>query len=66
LVVLYQADMTRLQKNYAAACSLDADLLEELNIEYTGLKKAIRQRIKGLKHLHWHEFFANYESITDR
>lgn len=66
LVVLYQSDMTRLQKNYAAACSLDADLLEELNIEYTGLKKAIRQRIKGLKHLYWHEFFANYESITDR
>ena len=66
LVALYQRDMAKLQKNYAAACALDPDLLNELNIEFRGLSKAIRERIKALKHLYWQEFFSHYESITDR
>lgn len=66
LVALYQRDMQRLQKNYAAACALDPELLKELNIEFSGLLKAIKQRLKGTKHLYWQEFFSNYESITDR
>jgi len=66
LVALYQRDMAKLQKNYAAACALDPDLLKELKIEFRGLSEAIQQRIKGAKHLYWQEFFSNYESITDR
>lgn len=66
LVALYQRDMAKLQKNYAAACSLDPELMKELKIEFRGLSEAIQQRIKGAKHLYWQEFFSNYESITDR
>ena len=66
LVALYQRDMAKLQKNYAAACALDPELMKELKIEFRGLSEAIQQRIRGLKHLYWQEFFSNYESITDR
>lgn len=66
LVHLYQKDMAKLQHNYAAAASLDPELLRELEINHDNLKKAIKERIKGLKHLYWHEFFNNYASITDR
>lgn len=66
LVSLYNRDMGRLQQNYAAACSLDADLLKELSVSYVGLSTAIQEKIKGLKHIYWQEFFRNYESITER
>ncbi|OQX14073.1 MAG: hypothetical protein BWK73_10465 [Thiothrix lacustris] len=66
LVHLHQKDMAKLQHNYAAAASLDPELLRELEINHDNLKKAIKERIKGLKHLYWHEFFNNYASITDR
>lgn len=66
LVTLYQRDMGKLQQNYAAACSLDPDLLKELAINHAGLSKGIKERLKGLKSLYWREFFSNYASITDR
>jgi hypothetical protein len=66
LVMLYQRDMSKLQANYAAASSLDPDLLKELAINHAGLSKGIKERIKGLKTLYWREFFGNYASITDR
>ena len=66
LVQLYQHEMAELHRNYAAACSLDPDLLKELNVSYDGLRQAIKQRITGLKNLYWKELFHSYDSITSR
>ncbi len=73
LVYLYQSDMQNISNSYQAACQLDPSVVAELEILIDSrsslvstLKKALKQRIQGLKHLYWHEFFSNYESITDR
>lgn len=66
LVALYNRDMATLQKNYKAVSSLDPALLKEMDVKYIALIEGIQQRIKGLKHKYWHEFFNNYDSITDR
>lgn len=66
LVDFYNRDMNKLQHNYTAALSLDPKLMQELGIKSSELAKAVKQKIKGLKNLYWHELFRNYESITSR
>ena len=66
LVELYNNELLHLQSNYTAVTKLDADILEELNISVSGLREALKQRIKNLKSKYWHEFFSNYGSINSR
>lgn len=66
LVTLYNRQLEKLRNNYTAALSLDPELMQELGIKSSELAKAVKQKIKGLKNLYWHELFRNYESITSR
>lgn len=66
LVELYRADLDKLIANYQAVGSLDADILKELGVSVDGLKKALRQKITGLKTLYWEELFGKLSSITNR
>jgi hypothetical protein len=66
LVELYNHEMNHLQEMFIAISKLDADILEELNVNVKGLKESLQQRIKGLKNKYWKELFNNYERITTR
>ena len=66
LVAIYNHDMSKLQQNYMGALSLDAELLQEMNVSVDALRKSLKQRIEGLKHIYWKKFFGSYSSITER
>ena len=64
LVDYHNADMIKLQENFKTVSQLDAQLLEDINIDIRKIKKALKQRIKGLKNLYWDELFKHYSVIT--
>lgn len=66
LAELYRADMQKLMENYKAVGKLDADVLRELGVSTDGLKKGLKQKIKGLKCLYWKELFGHLDAITNR
>ena len=66
LVELYNADMAELSANFATVSQLNASILKELDVNVTSVKKALKQRIKGLKNKYWTELFSNYEVINRR
>ena len=66
LTSLYARDLEHLVNNYKSLELLDPSLLNELDISFTGLRKALQTKIKGLKNLYWRELFNNLDSITDK
>lgn len=66
LVQFYNADLQKLHENYRQLEKLDADIFRELKIDIKNLKKGLRERISGLKHLYWDELFRKYDRITKR
>ena len=62
----YQADLGRLMNNYLQLCELDPALLEELDVNVEGVRKALQQKIEGLKDLYWKELFNRLDKVTDR
>lgn len=66
LVELYNKDMATLNDNFTAISQLDEPLLSELNVSIEAIKKALKQRISGLKNKYWKEFFSNYEVINKK
>lgn len=66
LAGFYKRDMQKLLDNYKKLEGLDADLLKELAIEVKNIKKALREKISGLKNKYWHELFENLDKITSR
>lgn len=66
LVAFYNKDMATLNDNFTAISQLDEPLLSELNVSIQAIKKALKQRISGLKNKYWKEFFSNYEVINKK
>lgn len=66
LVQFYETDMEKLYANYRQLEKLDADIFSELKVNVGNLKKGMRERISGLKHLYWHELFRKYDRVTSR
>ena len=66
LVELYNQELEHLYENFLSISELDADIMSELDVSVTGLKTALKQRIKGLKNRYWKELFNNYTVITSR
>ena len=66
LVELYQNELDTLMKNYKAIESLDAGILQELDVNIQGLKEAIKMKVEGLKDRYWAELFANLDQVTSR
>ena len=66
LVSLYLQEIEKIQKNYMAVGTLDADLLRELEISPTKIMDFLRERLKGLKNLYWKELFDHLTAITSR
>ncbi|RME59020.1 DUF4942 domain-containing protein [Candidatus Parcubacteria bacterium] len=63
---IYQNDLKRTLDTYEKVCSLDAAVLNEMKIDMSGIKSALKSRIEGLKEVYWRELFDHLESITDR
>lgn len=63
---LYNGELEHLISNYKKVSSLDAELLEELDVSIDGLKESLKLKIKGLKNLYWQELFDNMSTITCR
>lgn len=66
LVDLYNVDMSELNETFTQVSSLNASVLKELDVDVISIKKALKQRIKGLKNKYWEELFSNYTVINKR
>lgn len=66
LTSLYDRDLAKLMLNYKAFESLDATLLEELGVSFSGVREGLKTKISGLKNLYWNQLFNNLNKITDK
>jgi len=66
LVGLYNAEMSKIYKNYQLCAQLDAELLKEFAIEPKTILKCLKERLNGLKNDYWMELFSNLGTITSR
>ena len=66
LVELYNEEMTTLNDNFKAVSKLNGAILFELDVNIDAIKKALKQRIKGLKNQYWKEFFSHYSVINKK
>jgi Icc-related predicted phosphoesterase len=66
LVSFYNQDMQNLLETYKKLETLDCDLLKELGVEVRNIKRAINEKIGGLKSKYWSELFNNLDKITSR
>lgn len=66
LVASYNHDLEHLLSNYSSLNHLDPELLGELDVSLSGLKKALQLKITGLKNVYWHILFDRLAAITDR
>ncbi len=66
LVKFYNEDMQKLYKNYQSLEALDADIFAELKVDVPMLKKSLKERLQGLKHIYWDLLFKKYDKITAR
>lgn len=66
MVELYNSDMQELMNNYKKVGELDASLLKELGVNIASLKKALEEKIRGLKNIYWKLIFDRLEDITSR
>jgi len=58
--------MEHLFSNYKSLENLDYDILKVLNVDINSLKKSLKEKIKGLKHVYWNKLFERYNEITKR
>jgi len=63
---IYRDDLKRTLDTYEKVCSLDAAVLDEMKIDMSGIKSALKSRIEGLKQVYWRELFDHLDAITDR
>jgi hypothetical protein len=63
---LYIKDMEHLKDTYKQIERLDKSLLEEFNVNVTGIKEGLRLKINGLKAFYWQELFENFDKITEK
>lgn len=66
LVALYNAEMDKIQKNYALVAELDVDLLKEFDVTPDRILGCLRTRLDGLRNTYWKELIANMTQVTDR
>lgn len=66
LINLYEAEQRKLYEHFLAISGLDVDILESINIQKSAVKKALKERIQGLKTLYWKIVFDNLDEITSR
>ena len=66
LVSLYQSELDQMMQNYKRIEELDPELLEEMNVNISGLKGALRLKIEGLKDTYWRELFGKLGVITEK
>lgn len=66
LVKFYNEDMQKLYNNYRSLETLDSEIFVELKVDIPMLKKSLKERLQGLKHLYWDMLFKRYDKITNR
>lgn len=63
---LYQRDLAKLMETYQAMSKIPGELLRELEVNITNVKKTLKLKIKSLKDIYWHRLFDALECITDK
>lgn len=66
LVSLYMEDMARTQRNYAAVCQIDREILAEFKIDFDAVRNTLKAKLSGLRMVYWKELFSRLDTITDR
>lgn len=63
---LYNQDMKNLLANYKKLENIDYELFSEMGVNFSNLKKALKEKIENLKTVYWEEFFNHFDKITER
>ncbi|KZX57747.1 hypothetical protein A3709_19175 [Halioglobus sp. HI00S01] len=63
---LYIAESAKLVNTYKQLETLDADLLQEMDINLKGVREALRQKYESLKDRYWGRLFSGLDRITSR
>lgn len=66
MVSLYLAELGKVQRNFDAVGTLDADLLKEFEISVDSIRSCLKARLSGLRSEYWEELFRNLHTVTDR
>ena len=66
LVTMYNLDIENIQQNYLSVKYLDVALLKEFDISVEKILTLLKEKLKGLKNLYWHELIGRMDKITSR
>lgn len=66
LIECYVGDLKKLEQNYTAITSLDADVLIDFKINLDSLIRGLESKMRGLKSLYWRELFSRFGKVTNR
>lgn len=66
LVALYNEELDHVRRNYDLVRELDADLLQEFEINPERILGCLKSRLAGLRNLYWQELFSHMTPVTNR
>lgn len=66
LVDLFNDEQAKLIDHFRKICSMDAEILRQLNVCKETIKEALLKNMQGLKVLYWNLAMENLEEITSR
>jgi len=66
LVKLYQKELAELINTYKKLESIDADLLDEMDVNLKAVCEALKLKITSLKDRYWKELFENLSQVTSK
>jgi predicted RNA methylase len=66
LVQIYNSNLKDLVSSYQSICTIDPQLLKEMDVNIDNMKHLMRLKLKSLKTAYWNEFISRLEVITSR
>jgi hypothetical protein len=66
IVQMYNEDIKKIKNNYLYVKKLEPELLKEFDIYPAKILSLLKDKLKNLKNLYWHELIGRMEEITER
>lgn len=66
LVTCYNDEFMTLSQHFQCISQLEPDVLEAIGVKTDAVKKALKEKITGLKNKYWKLLFDNMQEITDK
>ncbi|MFV8456180.1 DUF4942 domain-containing protein [Vibrio owensii] len=62
----YERDLERVLMEYKKISALDTALLQELGVEYEGLRTGLKEKLFGFRHVYWSLLFDELDVLSSR